>query len=426
MQARKRFAEPLVYSLFGTFLKNTATYQRRKTKKRLVEYGRRTGRSKAPPNGGNVALIGHVFAPTGRGEDVRACFRALKAGGVESRIVDIFGLAEPDECLLEELWAFLVEGVGDAVNIFFINADEVATVLAHLRATGRFAGRGYNIVFPVWELAHYPAEWARQLDRFDEIWVPTRFIHDSIAPQVRKPVALLPFASELRDGVTGDRAELGLPEGRYLFLYFFDFTSYIERKNPFAVLQAFELFLRDRPGAEATLVLKLSGVHKSPQEFGKLSHYIAPFKDHVLLLDRILSDEEMAGLLRCCDCFVSLHRSEGFGRGLAEAMSKGKPVIATAYSGNMDFMNADNALLVDYELVPVAEGGYPFATGQVWAEANIDQAANYMALLYDDPAFGRLLGKRAKDAIRKTNGYMEIGALYRDRILAIERARDSG
>jgi glycosyltransferase involved in cell wall biosynthesis len=141
--------------------------------------------------------------------------------------------------------------------------------------------------------------------------------------------------------------------------------------------------------------------------------------DRVVFIDRRLTAEEMPNLVRCCDCFVSLHRAEGFGRGLAEAMFLAKPVIATAYSGNMDYMSAENSLPVDYRLVPVADGCYPFHAGQVWAEADVAQAVAHMVCLYDDPRKAKKIGMRAAESIRRTHGYAVIGKVYRDRINTI-------
>src|SRR5512136_3068638 len=101
-------------------------------------------------------------------------------------------------------------------------------------------------------------------------------------------------------------------------------------------------------------------------------------RDRVIVIWKVFSDNEMRNLIRCCDCFVSLHRSEGFGLGMAEAMYMGKPVIATAYSGNLAFMNESISCLVDYKLIPVEEGQYPFPKGQVWADPDLDQAAYFV------------------------------------------------
>jgi len=111
-----------------------------------------------------------------------------------------------------------------------------------------------------------------------------------------------------------------------------------------------------------------------------------PFADRITIIETTLSGNEVANLIRCSDCFVSLHRSEGFGRGPAEAMFFGKPVIATGWSGNMDYMWPGTAFPVRYTLVPVGRGAYPCADGQVWAEPDVAHAAQLLAGLIDDPA----------------------------------------
>ena len=127
----------------------------------------------------------------------------------------------------------------------------------------------------------------------------------------------------------------------------------------------------------------------------------------------------MKNLVRCCDCFVSLHRSEGFGRGMAEAMYLGKPVIGTGYSGNLDFMNEENACLVRYKLKDVEEGQYPYGEGQVWAEPDMDHAMYLMQKLLADRDYGRKLGSVASRHMRQFFSYRAIGLRYQGRIESI-------
>ena len=138
-----------------------------------------------------------------------------------------------------------------------------------------------------------------------------------------------------------------------------------------------------------------------------------------MLIERGLTDNETKNLVHSCDCFVSLHRSEGIGRFLAEAMYMGKPVIATGWSGNMEFMNRDVACLVSYRLVPVREGDYPFWENQLWADPNVDEAAGWMVRLVDQPDWGRRLGERASRHIRSRFSYRAIGLQYVERLAQI-------
>jgi glycosyltransferase involved in cell wall biosynthesis len=142
--------------------------------------------------------------------------------------------------------------------------------------------------------------------------------------------------------------------------------------------------------------------------------------DHrIQLLDRTMSRDEIFGLESVVDSYLSLHRSEGFGLGLAESMFLGKPVIGTAYSGNMEFMDETNSLLVDYHLTPVGEGEYPFPDGQQWAEPSEEHAAELMRRLVGDRAFGIDLGARARAHMQQHFSATAVGAGVADRLSQI-------
>jgi glycosyltransferase involved in cell wall biosynthesis len=132
-----------------------------------------------------------------------------------------------------------------------------------------------------------------------------------------------------------------------------------------------------------------------------------------------MPEARVHNLIRCCDAFVSLHRSEGFGLGLAEAMYLGLPVIGTGYSGNMDFMTPENSMLVGHRLVPVPPKGYHHAEDQHWAEPDLDAATAHMIGLVDDPAAGRALGARGSRSIRIGFSYRAIGLRYAQRLAEI-------
>ena len=362
-----------------------------------------------------IVLVGHPFAPIGRGEDIRCSYRALRSVAVNAGLLDVFASCLPDEDEVREFSASLVNEPG-SVNIFHLNGDEIENAASVL---GGLPRSGYNIVYPAWELARYPKSWAAQLDRFDEIWAPSKFIAESLSEVVRRPVHEMPLASEVMLTSLLNRRFFGIPHSAYAFLFFFDFRSYRSRKNPEAVIAAFRRLRDMRPNADVCLVIKVSGSSHAPEEVENLKRGIAEFRERAVILDRAMSDSQVKNLIRSCDCFVSLHRSEGFGRGLAEAMYLEKPVIATAYSGNMDFMDSSTAMLVDYDLISVAEGDYPHHENQVWAEAKTEQAADHMAALVDNRAEGTQLGKRASLKVRSTIGYRPSGLRYKHRIDSI-------
>jgi glycosyltransferase involved in cell wall biosynthesis len=358
-------------------------------------------------------LVGHPFAPIGRGEDVRCTFRALRSVAVRPSVLDLYRVYRPDPDVQDEFQPFLENRPGK-INLFHLNGDEIEQALGVLGNT--LPKDSINVVYPAWELSKYPSTWAEQLNRFDEVWAPTGFILDALRPSISKPMIHMPLACEVILSSFRSRRYFGIPESSYAFLFFFDFRSFSARKNPRAVIQAFEALRRARPTADACLVIKTHGSQAAPDALAELKEAIAPLRDRVVLIDQAMTDNDTKNLVRSCDAFVSLHRSEGFGRGLAEAMYLGKPVVATAYSGNMDFMDSDTAYLVGYDLIPLKAGDYPHGEGQEWADAHVNEATVHMISLVDHPEDGRSMGKRAARRIQNFCGYRAAGIRYRDRI----------
>ena len=362
----------------------------------------------------DVCLVGHPFAPIGMGEQLRVSFRALRSIGVRPAVLDVYGVHKPDPEAEAEFGPFLEQGFR-TLNVFHINGDEVGPVLGHLAGRSSPA-RTWRAVSPVWELPTYPAEWARELEQFDEVWASSRFLVKSLSEAVRRPVVHVPQACEVLLSSFRSRRFFGIPESAYAFLYSFDLRSWMTRKNPEGVVAAFRRVVRDRPHAQATLVLKINGAELGDDRSPAFLDSTRDLQDRVVVLPRTLSDDEMKSLVRCCDCYVSLHRSEGFGRGPAEAMVLGKPVIATRWSGNLDYMNEENSLLVDCALVPVPPDAYPHWEGQHWAEPDVEQAAAHMLMLLDEPEKGLAIGRRARLEIHRDFSFRAIGVRTLERL----------
>jgi glycosyltransferase involved in cell wall biosynthesis len=370
----------------------------------------------------SISLVGHPFAPIGMGENVRCAHRAWRAAHVPAKIVDVYQLKKVDAGLSGEFEPHISRRLTAEVQIFHVNGDEVAHVISVLRP--RTDNRGLRIICPAWELSRYPHVWAEQLDQFDEVWAQSRFTFESLAKAVKVPVVHMPEGSEVKVSSFLGRRYFAIPETSFAFLFFFNFSSYIERKNPEAALLALEHFIKRRAGAAVTFVMKVSGVPARPEIRAAFDERLAAIKDRVILIDREMTDNETKNLIRCCDSFVSLHRSEGFGHGLSEAMILGKPVIGTAYSGNMDFMTSDNAMLVDHTLIAVPKDAYPHWENQVWADPDVEQASRFMEALYDDPELCRRLGAQASRTIRRDFSYVATGVRYRARVEELSRHRD--
>jgi glycosyltransferase involved in cell wall biosynthesis len=233
----------------------------------------------------------------------------------------------------------------------------------------------------------------------------------------------MPLAVELTMSALLGRRHFGIPENAFVCLFFFDFSSYSERKNPFAMLEAFEKLVALRPDAPLHAVVKYKGGDSANPGRRALEARLKALEGQAQAITRELSDNEIKNLVRCADAFVSLHRSEGFGRGPAEAMILGRAAVATNYSGNLDFMTPETSLLVDQTLIPVAAGAYLFGEDQVWADPSVDHAVSLILGLLDDPAEARALGERARRHIRTHFSARAVGLRYVARLEAIGAER---
>jgi glycosyltransferase involved in cell wall biosynthesis len=205
-----------------------------------------------------------------------------------------------------------------------------------------------------------------------------------------------------------------LPKSKFCFIFSYDLYSYSARKNPEAVLAAFtKAFSQDDD--RVRLVIKVNHADKNPKDYELLLN-MAQIDPRILLITNTLSRDEMYGLLNSGDCYVSLHRAEGFGLGLAESMFLGKPVIGTAYSGNMDFMSSENSCLVDFKIIPVSKDAYPYWKGQWWADPNIETAALHMKRLVNDTDFRTRIGELGKATIRTSHSSHAVGKLISKRL----------
>lgn len=374
----------------------------------------------APRRDLRVRVVGHPTALIGMGEVVRSVWRCLDEVGVDARIVDVYGpQGTPDRELMAQYDAVTDRHLGDGVNIYCINGDEVEDVLRAL--PNPMAEGSKNIIYPFWELERYPAEWAKQLSRFDEVWAASAFIHDAIAKVVDLPVVHLPIACEVGRRALRSRRHFGIRESAYAFLFAFDFLSFLDRKNPFSVMEAFRALMAERPYDDVVLVIKTNNAHRRPDMKERFDAAVASMGDRVKVIDGTLTDLEMKSLIWLTDCFISLHRSEGFGLGMAEAMSLGKPVIATAYSGNMDFCTAETVHLIPYRLIALRQGDYPHWENQRWADPDVEAATRAMRDLVDDPAKGREMGARARRHLLVNFSRLATGLRYEKRLDELSR-----
>ena len=300
-----------------------------------------------------------------------------------------------------------------SVNIFCIGADQLP-LLKKILGKQFFQGR-YNILYGAWELSRLPEQLTVCLEGINEIWAMSSFMGQMFRRSTSLPVYDLQLPVVPDQLETWSRTRFQIPENSFVFLFMFDFDSHVARKNPEAVIEAFKLAFPVSSNIPATLVIKSINSERHEKEWSCLKNKMDG-DSRILQIHEVLPHSENTALMQCCDCYVSLHRSEGFGLTLAESMLMGKPVITTGYSGNMDFTNPETALLVDYKLVQVQPGDYPFSWGEMWAEPNVQQACEYMRELVENSTFSQSLAKKGEELIRNSFSTKTMGDRYKKRL----------
>lgn len=301
-----------------------------------------------------------------------------------------------------------------AMNLFHMNPDVLPLFLG--RHGRDLLHRRYNIGLWVWEVHAGYAAWHAQSRLLNEIWTPSTYSADAIRPVTAAPVFVMPHVvDKLPDPKAIDRQALGVDPGAFVFLYVFDVASAFDRKNPLALIRAFRKAFGSR--RDVQLILKY---HHSEFDAAatRLLERLARATPNIHTISRTLPEDQLYGLMRSCDCFVSPHRSEGFGLNIAGAMYCGKPVIATGYSGNMDFTTPENAFLIDYDLVPVQRDMGAYKANYVWAEPSEDHLAALLHAVLDSPDETRARAERGRRAIQEGYSVKAVSDILRRRLTA--------
>jgi glycosyltransferase involved in cell wall biosynthesis len=343
-----------------------------------------------------VNVAGYLCDETGVGESARATMRALHHQGFPLAWTMVQGhvARKNDRSVLH-----LPQGHPYDTNLFYVNADQTVAVYNEL-GPEFFAGK-YNIGYWAWELEQFPEEWRDRFKYLDEIWVGSRFVQNVLAHVSPIPIVIMGVGMDRQPASNVTRGMLGLPEEKFIFLFAFDMLSIIERKNPFGVIEAYRrAFGPDF--CDTALVVKVTRLDHFPEYREPLEQAMASVSG--MLIDGYLDRSELDGLFNECDAYVSLHRSEGFGMTIAEAMSLGKPAIATAYSGNTDFMNVTNSYPVEYHLVELEQDHGPYRKGNWWADPDLDHAAAQMRRVFENRDEAVRKGVRAAADIKRWYG----------------------
>ncbi len=355
-----------------------------------------------------INLYGFFRAENGLAQGVKLYAGALEQAGIPHVLLntDFLGWLRQEDTTFD---GRLTEENKYAVNVIHINPDQWQEAVGEFPRS-QFDGH-YNIGVFLWELETIPDYWKEMLSYVDEVWTPSEFIARAIRKDTEKPVTVIPYGIETPCDETVTRADFGIGEGDFAVLMMFDSNSFAARKNPAGALEAFREAFGENPG-NAKLVVKINNPTEEDIAFVK-EH--AGGGDSVILITERMDKKRLNSLIRLCDVYISLHRSEGFGLVMAEAMNLGVPVVATNWSSNVEFMPPEAACMVDYTLVPV-NNRYQFDNGElVWAEADVHQAARYLKRLKDDPEWRAETGRAGQKVIRERVTTAQCGERIRKR-----------
>jgi glycosyltransferase involved in cell wall biosynthesis len=368
-------------------------------------------------NGINVS--GYLTTESGVGESARSYVAALKFCKKEVALFDFssYSQSRGEDNTLKNF----SQTNPHPINLICVNADQV-NVFANLVGNQYFEEK-YNVGHWAWELPQLPTEWLACFNLFNEIWVNSTFVYKSLIEHSPIPIVIVPSVVEITLDCSYTKADFGYSDREFVFLFVFDFFSIFQRKNPSAVVEAFTLAFPPNLFPQVRLVLKCINGDRNIEDFDRLKNAITDSR--IKIMDEYLSKDRKNGLLSICDCYISLHRSEGFGITIAEAMYLEKPVIATGWSGNMDFMTVNNSFPVEYDLTELTEDYGPYKQGQVWAEPNVDHAASIMRFVFENPIDARKKAIRAASDMRLHNSPQAIASIIQNRLKVIDQVNSA-
>ena len=389
-----------------------------------------------------VNLVGHAFEMFGIGEDIRMAAKALESANIPFSV--IYHPAENgSSCNDRSLEPFINDdpsGGPYAFNLICMAAPIQARWL--LRGGVAPLINRYTIAAWPWETQQWPTAWEPMLQVVDEVWPSSQFTAKALLEPARSqnlPIQVMPMAAEITSQINFSddevrrqtRQRFALPQDAVLFGYGFDINSTAIRKNPMAALEAFQLAFpidtpQSAPPAGVALMIKAFPPSRFNPEWEWLKCRAAEDRRiHIVVghLDRA----DILALYGCCDVFVSLHRSEGFGRGIAEALQLGLDVVATDYGGNVDFCSGPMAHPVRYSISPIPAGGYPCGDGHSWAEPDIGHAAELMRAIADKRGNNPMADSektKTMTSYRDQFSAQTTGKHYRNRLEAIWQKRE--
>ena len=344
----------------------------------------------------NVRVAGYFTSSIGLGEAARRQSRFIAS--LNKKVVRL----DLSDRIIPHRQRFLPNEIlnnsseTNQTTIFHVNPPEMPKAIDTLGLDDN----SYRIGYWVYELDRAPFVWRFSTRLVHEIWAPSKFAASALGRRMNKPVKVMPLPIDLVSPNKKMREKLGIPSDVFVVLLAFDVNSTVSRKNPYSSIRAFQTAFQNEESVR--LIIKVSGLENWTPAAEQLSQLVSN-DPNIIIISEVLSEADMSGLIIATDVVISLHRSEGFGLLLAEAMAREKAVVATGWSGNMEFMNEETALLVPYTLIDVNDRQNEYGAGK-WADPDFDEAVDRLKFCFANVGELQKLGKRAKQYVDRVLG----------------------
>jgi glycosyltransferase involved in cell wall biosynthesis len=344
-----------------------------------------------------VDVVGYHLSEIGLGETARLMVRALDTAGISTGLVNVPLANRMNENSMKER---ISEPHNHSIALSVFGALEI-TSFARRTCRGQL-----NIAYPFWELPTFPVNLKQAFDGFDAYWAPSNFIREMLMENQKKPVYLIPHPVQLPNFPVPEQTFSG-PLKIYTF---FDFDSFLARKNPIGAIQAF-LAAFPLGTEDVKFLIKARG---TPLDYdSKILYAMAQSDPRISIQEGLLSRLEMSELMAECNVFISLHRSEGFGLGCAEALALKKIVVATDFGGTKDFISTISGFPVSYQQTHISPKEYPMSKGSYWAEPNIEHAASILKEIYANPQSASTRSRFGIAHLQLNNSFAAVGAIIK-------------
>ncbi|WP_347978447.1 glycosyltransferase family 4 protein [Microbacterium sp. ProA8] len=365
-----------------------------------------------------VNLVGYLSGELGIGTSARLMDAALEAAHIPT---STFSASVHLQSRATAAYR-RSDGTRYDTSLIAVNADQTQTVAESLADV---VARSYRIGMWYWEVESFPASRDAAFSHVDEVWVATDFIRDAIAQRATVPVRTVTPPLPQRTSVSPPEVapRLGIPVDRPWFFFAFDYLSTIERKNPLGLIEAFARAFSPDDAEGPVLVIKTLNAGRRVGDAERL-RLAAARRPDVIVIDEYLEPDELTALMARCTAYVSLHRAEGLGLTIAEAMAWGRPVVVSAYSGNMQFTNSRNAFLVPCTMTTIPMDAEPYPPGTRWGDPDLDQAAAVLRRIIDEPAAASAVGVRAAEDVRVLHSPAAAGERVNEALRAAWDRRD--